>query len=138
MMIHLKNVASQIDLPLNTPSKAYNTRLAQEMGKWAEEQGKGDEFHCAVFQSYFIKTQDISSSLVLIDIAESIGLSGEEARNTIKNRTFREEVDADWSYSHEIKVTAVPTFFVNQKKLSGAQPYEVLKKFILDNHIQKR
>jgi len=134
-MIHLNTVASQIGLPLNNPSKAYNTRLAQEMGKWAEEQRKEDEFHHAVFQSYFVKMQDISSSSVLIDLAESIGLSGEEAKNTIENRTFREEVNTDWSYSKKMKVMAVPTFLANQKKLVGTQSYEALKKFMLDNHM---
>jgi len=137
-MIHLNTVASQIGLPLNNPSKAYNTRLAQEMGKWAEEQRKGDEFHNAVFQSYFVKTRDISSSSVLIDLAESIGLSREDAKNMIESSTFREEVDADWSYSKKMKVAAVPTFLVNQKKLVGAQSYEALKKFMHDNHMQKK
>jgi len=137
-MIHLNTVATQIGLPLNNPSRAYNTRLAQEMGKWAEEQGKGDEFNLAAFQSYFVKTQDISNSSVLIDLAESIGLSREEAKHTIENRMFREEVDADWSYSKKMMVTAVPTFLVNQKKLVGAQSYEALKKFMLDSHMQKR
>lgn len=37
-----------------------------------------------------------------------------------------------------MKVTAVPTFLVNQKKLVGAQSYEALKKFMLDSHMQKR
>ena len=65
----------------------------------------------------------------MIDLAESIGLSGEEAENTIENRPFQKEVDADWSYSHEMNVTAVPSFLVDQKKLIGAQSYDVLKKF---------
>jgi predicted DsbA family dithiol-disulfide isomerase len=39
----------------------------------------------------------------LIDLAESIGLAVKETRNTIEKKTFREEVDADWSYAYKMK-----------------------------------
>ena len=41
----LKRVAKELGLPLADRTKTYNSRLAQELAKWAEAEGKGDEFH---------------------------------------------------------------------------------------------
>ena len=75
MMVHLKKNADKVKLPLNDPQRSYNTRLAQEVGKWAGEQGKGDVFHNTVFKAYFVDAQNISDPLVLINLAESAGPS---------------------------------------------------------------
>ncbi len=133
MMVHLKKVADQVKLPLNDPQKAYNTRLAQEVGKWAGKQGKGSVFHNEVFKAYFVDAKDISDPLILIDLAESAGLSPKDAQHVIDNRTFKDAVDRDWSRSREMFVTSVPTFLLNGKRLVGAQPYDVLRQFTISN-----
>jgi predicted DsbA family dithiol-disulfide isomerase len=46
---------------------------------------------------------------------------------------YKEAVDADWARAKELGITAVPTFAMNQGKIAGAQPYEVLEKFIKVN-----
>ncbi len=138
MMVHLKSVANQVNLPLNDPQKAYNSRLAQEVGKWVETQGKGDEFHNAVFRAYFVDTKNISDPTMLIELAESIGLSGADAQQIINNRTFKDAVDQDWSRSREMFVTAVPTFFINEQRLVGAQSYDTLKQFMVSNNVAEK
>jgi len=138
MMTHLKNVAGQVNLPLNDPKRAYNTRLAQEVGKWAGAHGKGDEFHNAVFSAYFVDSKNISDPLILIDLAESVGLSKDDARKVIANRTSKEAVDQDWSRSREVFISSVPTFLINEQRLVGAQSYEVLKQFMINNKVEKK
>ncbi|NIP49262.1 MAG: dithiol-disulfide isomerase, partial [Gammaproteobacteria bacterium] len=51
----------------------YNSRLAQELGKWAEQMEKGDAFHDAVFKAYFADGLNIADANILADIANSIG-----------------------------------------------------------------
>ena len=64
----------------------YNSRLAQELAKWAESKGKGDEFHRAVFEAYFVETKNIGKIDELALLAQSLGLPEEEARQVlIKN-----------------------------------------------------
>ena len=41
MQARLLQVAAAEGLPLVKRSRTYNSRLAQELGKWAEEQGRG-------------------------------------------------------------------------------------------------
>jgi predicted DsbA family dithiol-disulfide isomerase len=126
----LKRVADGLGLPLTEQKRTYNTRLAQELAKWAEYKGNGDQFHEAVFRAYFVANKNIGKADVLVDVAESLGLPGEEARSVIESRTFREAVDSDWSRSRALGIRAVPAFVVNGREVTGFQPYDVLAKFL--------
>jgi predicted DsbA family dithiol-disulfide isomerase len=62
----------------------------------------------------------------LVQIAQAVGLSAEEARAVLAERRFKEAVDADWATSRRYGVTGVPTFVAGGHGVVGAQPYEVL------------
>ena len=42
-------------------------------------------------------------------------------------RKFKAQVDADLKHGAEIGVRGTPNFFINGKKLVGAQPFEAFK-----------
>jgi predicted DsbA family dithiol-disulfide isomerase len=67
----------------------------------------------------------------LVEIAEAVGLDGQEARRVIEEREYKEAVDEDWRRSREAGVTGVPTFYGNDLVVVGCQPYETLEKFVL-------
>ena len=129
----LKLVASSLSLPLNDRTRTYNSRLAQELAKWAESQGKGDEFHHTIFIAYFVDGTNIGRVEELVTLASSIGLPADEARDVILARSFREAVDSDWARSHALGVTAVPTFIIDDQRIVGFQSYQVLERFVIDN-----
>jgi predicted DsbA family dithiol-disulfide isomerase len=136
-MARLKQVADELGLPLGERKKTYNSRLAQELAKWAESEGKGDPFHEAVFRAYFIDGKNIGRVDELVALAKSIGLPGEKARSVLKLRTFKEAVDSDWLRSHALGITGVPTFVVDQQTTVGFQPYEELEQFLKTCGIRK-
>jgi predicted DsbA family dithiol-disulfide isomerase len=138
IMSRLRQVANELGLPLGERKKTYNSRLAQELAKWAESKGKGDEFHEAVFRAYFVDGKNIGKVDELVLLAKSVGLPEKEAKQVLVSRTFREAVDSDWSRSHAMGVTAVPTFVIGQQAAVGAEPYEVLEQFLRANHVKKR
>ena len=138
MMDHLKQVASKLGLPLGERKKTYNSRLAQELGKFAEWKGKGDEFHKAMFRAYFVDGQNIGKNSILVKLAESIHLNGKNAQKVIQDRTYKDAVDLDWKRSYEIGVTAVPTFLFNNQRLVGAQNFETLETLLLSNNVKRR
>jgi predicted DsbA family dithiol-disulfide isomerase len=129
-MEHLKKVAAELELPWGMRTRTYNSRRAQELGKWAEALGKGDEFHMAVFQAYFAAGKNIADISVLKEIAGTIGLDGRMAEQTLAERTFKAAVDRDYDYSHTCGITAVPTFKVDGRKVVGAQPYQALEDLV--------
>jgi predicted DsbA family dithiol-disulfide isomerase len=134
----LRKAAEEAGLPLGDRQKTYNSRLAQELGKWAEEKGKGEEFHKAVFRAYFVNGVNIAKTDELLSIAQKTGLSGEEAGKILEKRTHKAAVDSDWKKSRQLGITAVPTFVINQKGIVGAQPYEVLEQFLAENNIKRK
>jgi predicted DsbA family dithiol-disulfide isomerase len=108
----------------------YNSRLAQELGKWADTQPGGEALHDALFRAYFVEARDISQPAVLLEVVEQVGLPVDAARAVLEQRTFKEAVDADWKLSRQIGVTGVPTFVAGRYGVVGAQPYEVLEQLV--------
>ena len=101
------------------------------MGKWAESLGHGDEFHLAVFRTYFADGLNIAKVRILTDLVESINLDAAEAERVLTKGIFRQPVDHDWAYTRANGITAVPTFMLDHRTIVGAQPYEELEKFVL-------
>ncbi|OGL08415.1 MAG: disulfide bond formation protein DsbA [Candidatus Rokubacteria bacterium RIFCSPLOWO2_02_FULL_72_37] len=118
-------------LPYGERTMTYNSRLAQELGKWADTQPGGGAIHDALFRAYFVEARDISRPAVLLDIAARVGLSVDGAREVLERRTFEAAVDADWELSRRYGITGVPTFVVGRNGVVGAQPYEVLEQLVL-------
>jgi predicted DsbA family dithiol-disulfide isomerase len=117
-------------LPYGDRRMTYNSRLAQELGKWADTQPGGEAIHDALFRAYFVDGLNIGDADVLLKIAKSIGLPEEGAREVLEKRTFKDAVDADWEKSRQYGVTGVPTFVAGQRGVVGAQPYETLVQLI--------
>jgi len=132
MMVHLKGVADSLGLPLGNRKKTYNSRLAQELSKWAEEDGRGDAFHMAMFKAYFVDGINLANIDLLVELAESIPLNGVAARRILEERVYQHAVDRDWQRAHALGITAVPTFLANGRRLVGAQTYEALEMLIQD------
>ena len=117
-------------LPYGERTMTYNSRLAQELGKWADTQPGGEAIHDALFRAYFVEARDISRPEVLLEIVARVGLPVDAAREVIEKRTFKAAVDEDWKLSRQIGVTGVPTFVAGRYGVVGAQPYEALEELV--------
>ena len=117
-------------LPYGERTMTYNSRLAQELGKWADTQPGGEALHDALFRAYFVEARDISRPEVLLEIAKQVGLSPDGAREVLEKRTFKAAVDQDWALSRHYGITGVPTFVADGRGVVGAQPYEVLERLV--------
>lgn len=135
MNTRLKNAADEAGLPLGHRTMTYNSRFAQELGKWAKSKDKEDAFHDAVFKAYFVDSKNIGQIPVLVDLAGSVGLSKQEARNVIENRTFKDMVDQDWSRSLQVDPEYIPSLMINGNLLVNPQRYELFEQFMKDNHV---
>ena len=113
-------------LPYAERSHTYNSRLAQELGKWADTKPGGEAIHDALFRAYFVDTKNIGDRDVLLEVAHSVGLPVNEAKTVIDERTFKDAVDQDWAKSRQYGVTGVPTFVAAMTGVVGAQPYEAI------------
>jgi len=117
-------------LPYGERTMTYNSRLAQEVGKWADTQPGGEAIHDAMFRAYFVEARNIGDPEVILDIVKQVGLPVDEAREVIEKRTFKDAVDEDWALSRQLGVTGVPTFVAGRYGVVGAQPYETLERLV--------
>ncbi len=130
MYQRMKGLMEEEGLPYSRRTHTYNSRLAQELGTWAETQAGGGAIHAALYKAYFVDGVNIGEREVLVRIAGSVGLPEDEARAVLADRTFKAHVDADWEKSRAYEVTGVPSFVVQGMIMVGAQPYERLVKLV--------
>jgi len=130
MLQRLRDLAREQELPFGEVDHIPNTRLAQQLAKWAESQPGGSAIHRALFRAYFVDGQDIGEAEVLAQIAGRVGLDRGVALRSLQERDFAAAVDADWRHAREVGVTAVPTFLSGQAAVVGAQPYAALERLV--------
>ncbi len=130
----MKGLMDAEGLEYGQRTHTYNSRLAQELGKWADEQSAKSKnygaIHDALYRAYFVDGQNISDVDVLVEVAEKAGLPGDEVREVVTSRSHKDAVDADWAKSRKYGVTGVPTFVAGGYGLVGAQPYEALERLL--------
>ena len=134
MYARMKGLMDAEGLDYGPRTHTYNSRLAQELGKWADDQvAEGEDYsaiHDAIYRAYFVDGQNIGDVDVLLALAEKVGLPINSVLDVITNRSAKEAVDVDWKKSKQYGITGVPTFVAGEYGLVGAQPYEALEQLI--------
>lgn len=126
----LQNVMQREGLPYGERSMTYNSRLAQELGTWAEEIKPNSSIHQHLYQAYFVKGLNLADIEVLVAAAVQAGLAASEARDVLESRHCQANVDRDWQRCRELGVTSVPTYLVNDQRLVGAHSCDVLQQLV--------
>ena len=115
-------------LPLGFHKNARPAAIAAEA---ARKQGKFWEMHDKLFAN-----QRALASEDLEKYASEIGLDVEKFKTDITDTTIAKRVDDDSKFSQSIGNTGTPGFFVNGRKVSGAQPFDAFKK-VIDEEMKK-
>ena len=126
----MKELMDQEGLPYGERTHTYNSRLAQEIGAWADTQDGGEAIHDALYKAYFVEGKNIGDPEILLQVVEANNLSVDHAHKVLEDRSFKDAVDEDWRKSHQYGVTGVPTFVASGHGIVGAQPYEALETFL--------
>lgn len=137
-MHQLEKIATSLGLPLAKRSTISDSRLSQELAKWAETKGKLKEYQDAIYKAYFADGLNIAHKTILTEIAETCGLSKVEALTIIETRVFSEAVDMEWKKSEELGIMVAPTYIMNGTKLMGSQTYEKLEELMVIYNIPKK
>lgn len=104
---------------------------AAEAAACAADQGKFWEYHDVLFQNQ--GALDVAS---LKGYAGKLGLDQATFDACVDSKKHAEEVQADFSDGRANDVTGTPTFFINGRKVVGAQSFATMQK-IIDEELQK-
>jgi predicted DsbA family dithiol-disulfide isomerase len=126
-----KRAKEQYGLEINAGPFGINSRPALVADKYAESQGKGEDFHRAVMTAYWQQAGSIDDIDVLKEIAEQVGLTTENFEAVLTDQTYDAEVSADIELAREYRLDGVPALvFADRYLVVGAQPYETLKQVV--------
>jgi len=107
------------------------TRPAHIAAKFAASHHKGEQFHLAAMEAYWLEGRSLEDKQVLQDIAEQVGLAPAGLLEALETRSFAALVDADLMQAVTREISGVPAVVFNGKYiLAGAQPYAVFKRLL--------
>ncbi|ELK51116.1 MULTISPECIES: DsbA family oxidoreductase [Haloferax] len=87
-------------------------------------------FDESVFEALWQDGKDIGDEAVLVELAESVGIDGEEVASALDDETLRAEVRERFSEAQQHGVTGVPTFAYEGYAARGAVPPEQLERLV--------
>ena len=101
----------------------------------ANYKAKGDkgfwDAHHALFESApKLEDDDLKA------VAEKLGLSWDTIKKDIDAKKYAAKIDANMEQAGDLDARGTPAFFINGRKLSGAQPFESFKK-VIDAELEK-
>jgi protein-disulfide isomerase len=110
-------------LPFHKRAKpaAYLARYAFETG--------GNKAFWAVHEELFANQKNLEDA-GLEQIATKAGLNWKKAKAAIDSGKYNDRVEADLDLGSDFEVRGTPHFFINGRRLSGAQPYEKFKELV--------
>jgi protein-disulfide isomerase len=85
------------------------------------------------------KLFDIQPKLEDADLekaASELGLDVAKVKAAMKDNKYKKDIDADMELGEDVQASGTPHFFVNGRRLVGAQPYEKFSK-IIDEELAK-
>ncbi|HEX6923422.1 MAG TPA: DsbA family protein [Bacillales bacterium] len=126
----VEQLAAQYGLDMKFNASTDHSRHALEGAKYAEEHGKGNEYHDAVFAAQFQQERNINDLDVLVEIAGDLGLDQEDFRSELEKRTYQDAVLQDHAEAVRLGVTGIPCFVSGNRGVMGAQTYESLKQLV--------
>lgn len=129
---HLKDLGQSlgINFTYSENSRIVNSFVAHQVLEFALSQGKQHPLKLALFKAHFEDQRDVSDPEVLLDVAETVGLSRADIENVISSEGMAASVREKQAFWAERNITGVPSMIFDSSYLitgaQGAQNYAQL------------
>ncbi|MDZ4757984.1 MAG: DsbA family oxidoreductase [Bacteroidota bacterium] len=123
MNYQVTQMASEVGLEYNFDTAVIaNSFDAHRFSHFAKKYNKQNEAEEALFKSYFTEGKNTADTDTLVQLAEDIGLDGEELRKILESDEYINEVRHDMEEAAEFGISGVPFFVFDRKyAVRGAQ-----------------
>ena len=103
-----------------------NAKGAAKASMAAQKQGKFWEMN----EKLFGNQKKLGQDGLYVDLAKEIGLNVEKFKKDMESSEFSNRIQEDMKMGKSVGVRGTPAFFINDKKLVGAQPASKFKSII--------
>lgn len=136
---HLQSIGTDlgIDFRFGDDSRIVNTFAAHQLLDWAQEAGLQHPLKLALFDAHFTHQRDVSQHDVLVEVAASVGLDADAAREVLNTASHAGDTRARQQFWTERGISGVPAMVFDGKYLltgaQGAQTYtQMLQKVMAE------
>jgi predicted DsbA family dithiol-disulfide isomerase len=126
----IESMAAEAGLEMRPPAVLANSYLALEAQEFAIEQGRADDFEQRVFRAYFHDQANIGDRGVLLELARDAGLDAAQLDQALAQDRYAMRLKNAALVAHQRGVSGVPTFFIGESLLVGAQSTEVWRQVL--------
>lgn len=123
-------MAAEIQLPMKAPSILSNSRLALEVAEFAIESRLGEAYEERVYRAYFQEGANIGDPAVVKALAREAGIDSAALEEALHSRKYELKLKNSVMAAHSRDVTGVPTFFIGEFPLVGAQSVDVMRRVL--------
>jgi predicted DsbA family dithiol-disulfide isomerase len=113
LLEHQFTTNSRSALRLAEATKFYNAEMFYRL-------------HDRLFEAFFADGENIGDLDVLRRIGQKTGLTEEQMERAWRDEAVEERLQSSEIAARELGVRATPTFFIGEKRLDGAVPYQQL------------
>jgi len=128
---HLRTVAGEVGLKMESRDVIINSRRALGAAEFAREHGKYEEMHHALFKAHWELTGKLEDVDDLVRIGEEVGLDGPALREAIEDGRYEQLLDDTRHQAESVGINAIPAHvFGGRYLVVGAQPYDVFQQVL--------
>lgn len=126
----IQAMARAAGFEMKPPELLTNSRLSLEAAEYAKEAGAGEAFEERVYRAYFYEGLNIGSQSVLADLGADVGLSRDDLNLALDSGRYALRLKNNAMVAHQNGVSGVPTFFIGEYPLVGAQSEDVMRQVL--------
>ena len=126
----IATMASEIGLEMRPPATLTNSYNALAACEYAIASGKGEEFEERVYRAYFHDGANIGDVEVLKSLANEVGLDPAQVAEATTSHQVHLRLKNNALVAHQHGVSGVPTFFIGNYPLVGAQSADTMRKIL--------
>lgn len=115
---------------MKAPKTLANSLLALKAGEFAIDAGAGEAYQERIFRGYFAEGCNIGERGVLIDLAAEAGVDRTALNEALDADAYAIRVRNHALAANQLGVSGVPTFFIGEWPLVGAQSEDVMRRVL--------
>jgi predicted DsbA family dithiol-disulfide isomerase len=127
-------MAEAVGLEMRAPSVLCNSRTALMAAEYARDAGKSEPFEERVYRAYFHDGENIGDPAVVARLAAGAGLDAGELDAELKSGKYELKLKNNALVAHRRGVSGVPTFFIGDYPIVGAQSVDVMRQLLKRAH----